>query len=186
MMYSATLMYACSTRVSALTGSTSELTGLFEVRTGQRPRQAKRGNWPGDAAVQTFVAGIWIACIFSCHVVCEREVAGVLAMLPDDAKAKSWGSFGLGRLLSEVERHRLLPPDLLADVRQVADVRKPYGHWRSAIHEEFLMSRVRVESEWTGNENYANLAQRLVIRDATQAMDTAIRLHFGSYALGGP
>lgn len=146
----------------------------------------EEGQLAWDAAVQTFVAGIWIACIFSCHVVCEREVAGVLAMLPDDAKAKSWESFGLGRLLSEVERHRLLPPDLLADVRQVADVRKPYGHWRSAIHEESLMSRVRVESEWTGNENYANLAQRLVIRDATHAMDTTIRLHFGSYALGGP
>lgn len=146
----------------------------------------EEGQLAWDAAVQTFLAGIWIACIFSCHVVCEREVAGVLAMLPDDAKAKAWESFGLGRLLSEVERHRLLPPDLLADVRQVADVRKPYGHWRSAIHEESLMSRVRVESEWTGNEDYANLVQRLVIRDATHAMNTAIRLHFGSYALGGP
>lgn len=32
-----------------------------------------------DAAVRTFLEGIWGACIFSCHVVCEREVAGVLS-----------------------------------------------------------------------------------------------------------
>lgn len=146
----------------------------------------EEGQLAWDAAVQTFLAGIWIACIFSCHVVCERGVAGVLALLPDDAKAKSWESFGLGRLLGEVERLQLLPIDLITDIRQVADARKPYGHWRSAIHEESLMQRVLVERQQTGNTEYANLVQRLVIRDATHAMDTAIRLHFGSYALGGP
>jgi hypothetical protein len=146
----------------------------------------EEGQLAWDAAVQTFLSGIWIACIFTCHVVCERDVAGVMAMLPDDAKAKSWESFGLGRLLSEVEKHHLLPPDLLADVRQVADARKPYGHWRSAMHEESLMQRVLVEHEQSGNTDYANLVQRLVIRDATHAMDTAIRLHLGCYALGGP
>ena len=117
---------------------------------------------------------------------CERGVAGVLALLPDDAKAKSWESFGLGRLLGEVERLQLLPIDLITDIRQVADARKPYGHWRSAIHEESLMQRVLVERQQTGNTDYANLVQRLVIRDATHAMDTAVRLYFGSYALGGP
>lgn len=144
------------------------------------------GQLAWDAAVQTFLEGIWIACIFSCHVVCEREVAGVLAMLPDDAKAKSWESFGLGRLLSEVEKYHLLPPDLLADVREVANARKPYGHWRSGTHEDSLMQRVLVEHEQTGNTDYANLVQRLVVRDATHAMDTTIRLYFGSYVLGGP
>lgn len=146
----------------------------------------EEGQLAWDAAVQTFLSGIWIACIFSCHVVCEREVAGVLALLPDDAKSKAWESFGLGRLLSEVERHHLLPLDLIADIRQVADARKPYGHWRSAIHEESLVQRVLVEHQQTGNTDYTNLVQRLVIRDATHAMDTTIRLHFGSYALGGP
>ena len=48
------------------------------------------------------------------------------------------------------------------------------------------MQRVLVERQQTGNTDYANLVQRLVIRDATHAMDTAVRLYFGSYALGGP
>lgn len=146
----------------------------------------EEGQLAWDAAVRTFLEGIWVACIFSCHVVCEREVAGVLAMLPDEAKSKSWESFGLGRLLGEASKHQLLPPDLIEDVRQVADARKPYGHWRSAVHEESLMNRVRAEHEQTGNTDYANLVQRLVVRDATHAMDTTIRLYFGSYGLGGP
>lgn len=48
------------------------------------------------------------------------------------------------------------------------------------------MQRVRAEHEQTGNIDYANLVQRLVVRDATHAMDTTIRLYFGSYGLGGP
>ncbi|MGC7354226.1 hypothetical protein RBA38_23630, partial [Mycobacteroides abscessus subsp. abscessus] len=88
-------------------------------------------------------------------------------MLPDEAKSKSWESFGLGRLLREVKKHQLLPPDLIADVQQVADARKPYGHWRSVVHEESLMQRVRAEHEQTGNTGYDNLVQRLVVRDAT-------------------
>lgn len=70
---------------------------------------------------------------------------------------KSWESFGLGRLLGEASKHQLLPPDLIADVQQVADNRKLYGHWRSAVHEESLMQRVRVEHELTGNTDYVNL-----------------------------
>lgn len=146
----------------------------------------EEGQLAWEAAVRTFLEGIWVACIFSCHVVCEREVAGVLAMLPDEAKSKSWESFGLGRLLREVKKHQLLPPDLIADVQQVADARKPYGHWRSVVHEESLMQRVRAEHEQTGSTGYDNLVQRLVVRDATHAMDTTIRLYFGSYGLGGP
>jgi hypothetical protein len=99
---------------------------------------------------------------------------------------KSWESFGLGRLLGEATKHQLLPPDLIEDVRQVADARKPYGHWRPVVHEESLMQRVRAELEQTGNTDYDNLVQRLVVRDATHAMDTTIRLYFGSYGLGGP
>lgn len=146
----------------------------------------EEGQLAWDAAVRTFLEGIWVACIFSCHVVCEREVAGVLAMLPDEAKSKSWESFGLGRLLGEAKKHQLLPPDLIADVQQVADNRKPYGHWRSAVHEQSLMQRIRVEHDLTGNTDYANLVQRLIVRDATHAMETTIQLYFGSYGLGGP
>jgi len=146
----------------------------------------EEGQLAWDAAVRTFMEGIWVACIFSCHVVCEREVAGVLSLLPNDRLPKSWESFGLGRLLAEAGKFRVLPPDLIAEVQRVADGRKPYGHWRSAVHEESLMQRVRVEHEQTGNTDYQNLVQRLVVRDATNAMDTTIRLHFGSYGLGGP
>lgn len=150
----------------------------------------EEGQLAWDAAVQTFVEGIWVACIFSCHVVCEREIAGVLSVSNarlNDQLPKNWESFGLGRLLGEATKHHLLPTDLIEAVQQVADARKPYGHWRSAVHDESLMNRVRVEHEQTeGNTSYANLVQRLVVRDATQAMETTIRLYFGSYGLGGP
>lgn len=149
----------------------------------------EEGQLAWDAAVRTFLEGIWVACIFSCHVVCEREVAGVLSSSNaalNGQLPKSWESFGLGRLLGEASKHQLLPPDLIADVQQVADSRKPYGHWRSAVHEESLMQRVRAKHGQTGNTDYANLVQRLVVRDGTHAMDTTIRLYFGSYGLGGP
>lgn len=49
-----------------------------------------------------------------------------------------------------------------------------------------MMQRVMVESELTGNLDLPNLVERLVVRDATHAMLTAIRHYFGSYGLGGP
>lgn len=149
----------------------------------------EEGQLGWDAAVRTFLEGIWVACIFSCHVVCEREVAGVLSTSRaalNGQLPKPWELFGLGRLLGEVAKHQLLPPELICQLQQVADRRKPYGHWRSAAHRESLMQRVRVEHEQTGNTDYANLVQRLVVRDATQAMETTIRLYWGSYGLGGP
>lgn len=150
----------------------------------------EEGQLAWDAAIRTFLDGIWVACIFSCHVVCEREVAGVLSVSPaalNGQLPKRWEKAGLGELLDSVTKHHLLPPDLIEAVRQVADARKPYGHWRSAIHEKSLMNRVKAEHEETGaNTSYANLVERLVVRDATHAMDTTIRLYFGSYGLGGP
>lgn len=149
----------------------------------------EEGELAWDAAVRTFLDGIWVACIFSCHVVCEREVAGTISVSVDRLNGeipKNWETFGLGKLLDEARKHELLPPQLIADIRQVADARKPYGHWRSAIHDESMMQRVRVESEQTGNLDRSNLVERLIVRDATHAMLTAIRLYFGSYGLGGP
>lgn len=149
----------------------------------------EEGELAWDAAVQTFLDGIWVACIFSCHVVCEREVAGIVSVSASRLNGeipKNWETFGLGRLLDETTKHDLLPPSLIDDIRQVANARKPYGHWRSAIHEESMMQRVRAESELTDNVDRANLVERLVVRDATHAMLTAIRLYFGSYGLGGP
>ncbi len=149
----------------------------------------EEGELAWGAAVQTFLDGIWVACIFSCHVVCEREVAGIVSVSASRLNGeipKNWETFGLGRLLDETTKHDLLPPSLIDDIRQVANARKPYGHWRSAIHEESMMQRVRAESELTDNVDRANLVERLVVRDATHAMLTAIRLYFGSYGLGGP
>lgn len=149
----------------------------------------EEGQLAWDAAMRTFLEGIWVASIFCCHAVCEREVAGVLTTSNarlDGELPKSWESKGLGGLLTLVRKHDLLPTDLIVELQRVADVRKPYGHWRSAIDEESLMTRVRVEHELTGNTNYANLVQRLVVRDATHSMETTIKLYFGSYGLGGP
>lgn len=139
-------------------------------------------------ALRCFVDGLWVACILCCHAVCEREVAGIVAISPariDDRIGKQWESFGLGRLLVEAERELLLLPDEVADLRALAAARKPYGHWRSVTHDESLSSRIRRESEATGHTDYLNLMERLVVRDATQAIVTTTRLFFGSHALGG-
>lgn len=149
----------------------------------------EEGELAWDAAVRTFLDGIWVACIFSCHVVCEREVAGIISTSVsrlNGAIPKNWETFGLGKLLDETKKHDLLPPRLIEDVRLVANARKPYGHWRSALHEDSMMQRVRAESEQTGNLDRSNLVDRLIVRDATHAMLTAIRLYFGSYGVGGP
>lgn len=147
------------------------------------------GQLAWDAALRTFVEGIWVASIFCCHVVCEREVAGVLTA--SDARIngelpKSWERRGLGGLLTLVRQHYVLPLDLIDEVQRVAEVRRPYGHWRSTIDEESLRTRVRAEHELTGNTDFANLVQRLGVRDATQSMETTIKLYFCSYGLGGP
>lgn len=161
----------------------------LEGKTWAAKSAGVEGELAWDAAVRTFLDGIWVACIFSCHVVCEREVAGIMSTSGGGLNGelpKNWETFGLGRLLDEARRLDLLPPRLIDDIHQVANARKPYGHWRSVVHEDSMMQRVRRESEQTGNLDLSNLVERLVVRDATHAMLTAIRLYFGSYGLGGP
>lgn len=161
----------------------------LEGKTWAAKSAGEEGELAWDAAVRTFLDGIWVACILSCHVVCEREVAGVISTSVarlNGKVPKNWEMFGLGKLLDQTMTHDILPPRLIDDVRQVANARKPYGHWRSAIHEESMMQRVRAESDTTGNDDRANLVERLIVRDATHAMLTSIRLYYGSYGLGGP
>ncbi|MDQ1138442.1 hypothetical protein QE410_003241 [Microbacterium sp. SORGH_AS 1204] len=165
------------------------IVAALEGKTWAAKSAGEEGELAWDAAIRTFLDGIWVACIFSCHVVCEREVAGVISNSVSRIGGevpKNWETFGLGKLLDETTKHDLLPRWLIDDIRQVANARKPYGHWRSAIHEESMMQRVRAESERTGNLSRSNLAERLIVRDATHAMLTTIRLYFGSYGLGGP
>ena len=167
----------------------AEITRTLRGKSWAALSAGEEGHLAWDAAIRTFLDGIWVACIFCCHVVCEREVAGVLSTSVANANGElpsNWESFALGRLLGEARKLDLLPPDLIDEVQGVADARKPYGHWRSAIHDESLLQRVRIEAEMTGNLDRANLFERLVVRDATQAMLTTIRLYFGSYGLGGP
>lgn len=167
----------------------NRIVDALEGKTWAAKSAGEEGELAWDAAVRTFLDGIWVACIFSCHVVCEREVAGIISTSIDRLNGeipKNWESFGLGRLLDETKKHDLLPPRLIEDIRQVANARKPYGHWRSLLHEDSMMQRVRAESDRTGNVDRANLVERLIVRDATHAMLTAIRLYYGSYSLGGP
>lgn len=149
----------------------------------------EEGHLAWDAAVRTFLDGIWVATIFCCHVVCEREVAGVISVSRarlHDALPKKWEALGLGGLLREAGRFDLLPPDLVEALRDLANARKPYGHWRSLIADDSLFRRAQVEHDLTGHPDRESIVERLVVRDATNAMRTTIRLYFGSYGLGGP
>lgn len=142
-----------------------------------------------DAAIRTFLDGIWVACIFCCHAVCEREVAGVVTTAIQAVNSKlpkHLERAGLGKLTSEAERLNLLPPDLTGALQRLAEIRKPYGHWRSYLDDESLQQRVMAEHRETGNADRNNLVERLLVRDATHAMLTTIRLYFGSYSFGGP
>lgn len=111
-------------------------------------------------ALRCFVDGLWVACIFCCHAVCERELAGIIAISPariNERVGGRWESFGLGRLLVEAEREGLLPPQTIADLRALSEARKPYGHWRSVTHDELLSNRIARESDATGHTDYLNL-----------------------------
>jgi hypothetical protein len=142
-----------------------------------------------DAAIRSFLDGIWVAAILCAHAVAERELAGVYGTIQGTVIGEpiaGWEKFGMGRLVTEVEKFGLLPQQLVGDLRQLAETRKPYGHWRSAVHDDALDQRVMAEHRATGNIDRANLVQRLIARDATHAMRTTIHLYFGSYGLGGP
>lgn len=149
----------------------------------------EEGHLAWDAAIRTFLDGIWVATIFCCHVVCEREVAGVISVSRarlNDELPKKWEALGLGGLLRLTKQFDLLPPDLIIALHELANARKPYGHWRSLIDDESLFRRAEAEHDLTGHPDRDNIIQRLVVRDATSAMRTTIRLYFGSYGLGGP
>jgi hypothetical protein len=142
-----------------------------------------------EASVHAFLDGNWAAVILCCHVVCERELAGVFSASLANSNGelnKRWEKFGLGELLTEAAKHNMLPPRLIDELRALANFRKPYGHWRSFIHEDSLNQRVLREAEITGSVHSDRLVERLIVRDATNAMLTTIRIYFGSYSLGGP
>jgi len=142
-----------------------------------------------DAAIRAFLDGNWLASLLCCHAVCERELAGILSLSRarlNDALAKDWERLGMGGLLAEVRKHRLLPDNLIQSLLELVDSRKPYGHWRSAIHDDALLARAKREHEASGNPDRTELVQRLIVRDATNAMTTTVDLYFGSYGLGGP
>ena len=54
------------------------------------------------------------------------------------------------------------------------------------MDDESLFRRAEDEQQLTGHRDRANVIERLVVRDATNAMRTTIRLYFGSYGFGGP
>ena len=136
-----------------------------------------------DACIRTFLDEVWVATILCCHSLCERELAGVLSLSRaclNGQLPKNWERLGLGGLLGLIERHNLLPSDLIHDLRTLGAARKPYGHWRSAAEPDSLMQRIRAEYEESGGDP-DDLAERLVVRDATNAMVTTIKLYFGGY-----
>ncbi|WP_417219623.1 hypothetical protein [Arthrobacter sp.] len=145
-----------------------------------------------DAAVRSFLDGNWVAAILCAHAVAERELAGMVPALSTSAlnqfqsPPKRWERMGLGELLTAVEKFGVLDPELLSDLRRLADVRKPYGHWRPYLDEQSINQRVMAEHRATGNLDYDNLVQRLIVRDATHSMRTTAHLYFGSYGFGGP
>jgi len=141
-----------------------------------------------DAAIRAFLEGNWLASLLCCHAVCEREIAGILSVSRtklNDYLPKNWERLGMGGLVALVKKHGMLPDVIITDLLELAESRKPYGHWRSTIHDDSLLARAQREYEISGNPDRDELVQRLIVRDATNAMTTTISLYFGSYGLGG-
>lgn len=138
-----------------------------------------------DAAVRAFLDGKWLASLRCCHAVCEREIAGILPLsrARSDNLPKGWERLGMGGLLGQVSKRNTLPPPLVAALFELVESRKPYGHWRSTIHDDSLLARTRRECEISGQEDRAELVERLIVRDATKAITTTVALYFGSYGL---
>lgn len=140
------------------------------------------------AAEETYVRGIWTATIHCCHATCEQELAGAIVLwnlLSTENHSKRLERMGLGGAISLAEELKMLPPDLIADLRRLSELRRPYGHWKEGKHEGRLFWRTHALAKETDNYDHEQLVGRLLVRDATEAMQTAIKLLYGNYALGG-
>ena len=125
-------------------------------------------------ARDAYIFGLPLACLFASHVACERMIAGVFAMVPDDAVPKDWQRWGLGRLAPEAYRRGWLSEELAGELVAVAEQPRVVGHFRRPLDPGTLMSRMASMLPFDYEEGLVGV----LLGDAGRALRTAFRLAY--------
>lgn len=138
-------------------------------------------TWAWAAAHQAFAQGNWIATTLCCHAVCERVVAGRFHpfwMNESDVPPR-FEYMGLGRLIGELLKQRAIDPAIAERLVQLAEVRKPFGHWKPFNDSASLFSRTKksFQDDPTANDDDAILS--VLVDDATNAIAVTAMLLYG-------
>jgi hypothetical protein len=152
------------------------------------------------ATVDAYIAGNWVATILCGQATCERVLAGLVSLneLPGAGiiGPKGWERWGLGKLIGHIRSLGWVPDDLLDNVTQVCEVRKPFGHWRQPLDPGTPWRRIAEQLsavpqlnpdelvERLAAADPDELVERLIAADAELAAVTALQLYLGGYGVG--
>jgi hypothetical protein len=126
-------------------------------------------------AKDAYIYGLPLASLFSSHVACERMLAGLFGLLPDDAAPKGWEKWGLGRLVPAARERGWLGTELTSDLLVLCDTRKVTGHFRRPTARGTLDWRI---AEMLPFEDDAENLVGLLLKDAAQGLRAAFRLAY--------
>lgn len=73
-------------------------------------------------AARCYRAGADSGTIFCAHASCERDLAVTIPV--SGAKPQKSNRWGLGRIIDHLDRDRVLPAQLVAELRSLSDYRK--------------------------------------------------------------
>jgi hypothetical protein len=126
-------------------------------------------------AKDAFIYGLPPASMFASHVSCERELAGLMAGLPDHVAPKGWMRWGLGRLIPEAVARGWISSELATELEWLSEIRRSIGHYRRPLHEDTLTFRY-VSSLFLHGEDqdYAEV----LLNDVGRALRAAFRLAY--------
>jgi hypothetical protein len=143
-----------------------------------------------EATVDAFVDGNWVAALLCAQATCERILGGLVSLhrMPGLAgsEPKDWErQWGLGKLIGHVREQGWVEPQLLDQVAEVSELRKPFGHWRRPVDAGTIGRRIGDRLRLDADIDPESLELELLAEDAALAVTTALRLYFGNY-FGGP
>jgi hypothetical protein len=127
-------------------------------------------------AKDAYIYGLPLASMFASHVACERLIAGLFGMLPDDRTPKGWDRWGLSRLAQEAHIRGWISNELTIELLALAKKRRAIGHFRRPIEPDTLVRRAA--EEWSLDEFTVSPITELMLSDAAGALRTAFRLAY--------
>ena len=132
-------------------------------------------SWLLAEAKDAYVYGLPAASLLSSHAACERRLAGIMVMYPDDKVPDEWERWGLGRLTSWAVTERHLPDAFEPRLRRVTARRNALGHFRRPVAKDTVVYRAVREADATDSFE-VDLATTLE-NDALDALATTYELY---------